>query len=199
MKRTFLLLLIVLSFSYGCKTNTVQPQDTVDNFKLIPNYDFENWEPSAGQIWFLPSWTTNNTIAISATEVDPDSLNVYHGHYAMKLLNAYVIGYAHAETKFPITEHPLSLRAYVKCKLVPSDTVSIRIKLFYKGKETDGGAWFGTKSIENYKQINIPISQHSALADTALIEIRGGDHLLDNKPGKGSKFWVDYLSFQLKQ
>jgi len=88
---------------------------------------------------------------------------------------------------------------WLRRNLAPSDTVSIRIKLFFQGKETDSGAWFGTKSIENYQQINIPISQHSALADTALIEITGGDHLMDNKPGKGSKFWVDYLSFQLSQ
>ncbi len=198
MKRTFLLLLIGLAFSYGCTTNTVHPQDTVENFKLIPNFDFENWEPSAGKIWFFPDWTTNNTCAISATEVDPDSLNVYHGRYAIKLLNDNTYP-ALAETKFPVTVHPLSLRAFVKCKLVPSDTVSIRIKLFFKGKETDSGVWFGTKSIDNYQQINIPVSQHSALADTALIEIRGGNHLLNNQPGKGSIFWVDYLSFLLTQ
>jgi len=108
------------------------------------------------------------------------------------------LGFAYAETKFPITVHPLSLRAFVKCKLFPPDTVSIRIKLFYKGKETDSGAWFGTKSIENYKQVNIPISQHSALADSALIEIRLRS-ARENKLGKHSKFWVDYLSFLLKQ
>ncbi len=197
MKRVFILLLIGLAFSYGCRTNTVHPQDTVANFKLIPNYDFENWVST--RVWFLPGWTTNNTSSdLTTTEVDPDSLNVYHGHYAMKLLNADTYP-ARAETKFPITIHPLSLRAFVKCNLVPSDTVSIRIKLFYKGKETDSGAWFGTKSIDNYQQINIPISQHSALADTALIEIRGGNHLLNNQPGKGSIFWVDYLSFLLIQ
>ncbi len=195
MKRTFLLLLIGLAFSYGCKTNTVHPQDTVENFKLIPNYDFENWIST--WVWFLPGWTIHNTDAISTTEVAPDSLNVYHGRYAMKLSNT--LRSASAETKFPITVHPLSLRAYVKCNLFPSDTVSIRIKLFFKGKETDSGAWFGTKSIDNYKQINIPISQHSALADTALIEIKGGNHLMKYRPGLGSEFWVDYLSFRIKQ
>jgi hypothetical protein len=117
----------------------------------------------------------------------------------MKLSNFYFKAYASAETKFSITVHPLSLRAYVKCNLAPSDTVSIQIKLFFQGKETDSGAWFGTKSIDNYKQINIPISQHSALADTALIEIRGGDHVMNNQRGKGSEFWVDYLSFLLKK
>jgi len=133
-------------------------------------------------------------MAISSTEVDPDSLNVYHGRYAMKLLNDYTYP-ALAKTKFPIAVHPLSLQAYVKCNLVPSDTVSIWIKLFYKGKVIDGGVWFGTKPIENFKQINIPIGQYSTLADTALIEIRGGNHLMNNQPGKGSIFWVDYLSF----
>ncbi len=197
MKRTFLLLLIVLSFSYGCKTNTVHPQDTVENFKLIPNYDFENWEPSFSQGWFLPGWTTNNTMAISTTEVAPDSLNAYHGHYAMRLLSQYMF-LAYAKTKFPITVHPLSLRAYIKCNLVPPDTVSIRIRLFFKGKETDSGAWLGTKSIENYKQITIPVSQHSTLADSALIEIRLRS-ARKNKLGKDSKFWVDYLSFLLTQ
>lgn len=195
MKRTFLLLLVGLSLSYGCKTNTVHPQGTVENFKLIPNYDFENWIST--RQWLLPGWTTNNTSSdLTVAEVAPDSLNVYHGHYAMNLSNT--LGFAYAETKFPITVHPLSLRAFVKCKLFPPDTVSIRIKLFYKGKETDSGAWFGTKSIENYKQVNIPISQHSALADSALIEIRLRS-ARENKLGKHSKFWVDYLSFLLKQ
>ena len=193
MKRTFLLLLIGLAFSYGCKTNTVNPKNTVVNHKLIPNYDFENWEPSAYHGWFFPGWTTSNTPAISTTEVAPDSLNVYHGRYAMKLSNTTAT--AGAETKFPITVHPLSLRAFVKCNLAPSDTVSIYIKLFFKGKETDNGAWFGTKSIDKYKQINIPISQHSAKVDTALIEIRCGNHLINFQPGLGSESWIDYLSF----
>lgn len=195
MKRTFLILLIGLVFSYGCKTNTVHPKGTVENYNLIPNYDFENWI-STWQ-WFLPGWTTNNTAAVSATEVAPDSLNAYHGHYAMKLLSQYMF-LAYAKTKFPVTVHPLSIRAYVKCKLFPPDTVSIRIKLFFKGKETDSGAWFGTESIDNYKQINIPVSQHSTLADSALIEIRLRS-ARENKLGKHSKFWVDYLSFLLKQ
>jgi hypothetical protein len=148
-------------------------------------------------VWFLPGWTIHNTYAISTTEVAPDSLNAYHGRYAMKLSNT--LGSANAETKFPITVHPLSLRAFVKYNLVPSDTASIRIKLFFKGKEVDGGTWFGTKSINNYKQINIPISQNSAKVDTALIEIRCGNHLMNFQPGLGSEFWVDYLSFLLTQ
>jgi|GEM_PF-1190296 len=194
MKRIFLLLLMGLAFSYGCNTNVVHPKGT-ENFKLIPNYDFENWSWSPAPEWFLTDWTTNNSYPTSISSVEPDSLNVFHGHLAMKLLNGDTWP-AYAKSKFPITVHPLSLQAYVKCNLVPSDTVSIRIKLFFKGKETDSGEWFGTTSIDNYKQINITISQHSALADTALIEIRGGNHLMNNQPGKGSIFWVDYLSFQ---
>ncbi len=194
MKRIFLLLLMGLAFSYGCKTNTVHPKDT-ENFKLIPNYDFENWEPSAYQGWFLPGWTTNNTMAISTAEVDPDSLNAYHDKYAMKLSNT--LGFAYAETKFPITIHPLSLMAFVKFKLVPSDTATIFIKLFLKGKEVDSGAWFGTKSIDDYKQINIPISQHFTRVDSALIGIKCGNHLMKYQQGLGSEFWVDYLSLLL--
>ncbi len=167
------------------------------NFNLIPNYDFENWNPYDYQGWFLPDWTTNNSYPTEPASVKPDSSNAYHGRYAMKLSNFYFKAYARAETKFPVNVHPLSLQAYVKCNLAPSDTVSIQIKLFFQGKETDSGAWFGTKSIDNYKQINIPTSQRSALADTALIEIRGGNYVMDNQPGKGSEFWVDYLSFLL--
>jgi len=188
-----------MTFIYGCETNTLHPKDTVANFKLIPNYDFENWKWSPAPEWFLADWTTNNSYPTEAASVEPDSLNAYHGRSAMKLSNFYFIAQARAETKFPVNVHPLSLQAYVKCNLVQSDTVSIRIKLFFKGKETDSGIWFGTKSIDNYKQINIPISQHSVLADTAVIEIRGGNHLMNNQPGKGSIFWVDYLSFLLTQ
>lgn len=201
MKRTFLLLLIMgLAFSNGCTTtNTVNPKDTVASFNLIPNYDFENWNWSPAPEWFLNNWETTNSYPTEPASVEPDSSNAYHGRYAMKLSNFYFTAQARAETKFPINTHPLSLRAYVKCNLVPSDTVSIQIRLFYKGKETDSGVWYGTKSIDDYKEVNIPISQHSALADTALIEIKGGNHLMDNQPGKGSEFWVDYLSFLLKK
>jgi len=193
MKRIFLLL--ILAFSYGCTTNTVNPKNTVVNHKLIPNYDFENWSWSPAPEWFLTDWTTNNSYPTEPASVEPDSSNAYHGRYAMKLSNFYFTAQARAETKFSVNVHPLSLQAYVKCNLAQSDTVSIQIKLFYKGKETDSGTWFGTKTIDDYKQINIPISQHSALADTALIEIRGGDHATNNQRGKGSEFWVDYLSF----
>ena len=198
MKRLFLLLLMGLAFSYGCKKNN-PPQNTVINHKLIPNYDFEKWISTWNPAWTFPGWITNTSYETSPTEVEEDSFNVYHGRYAMRLSTAWAGAWACATTKFPVSVHLLSLGAFVKCNLVPSDTVSIRIKLFFKGKETDSGAWFGTKSIDNYKQINIPISQHSALADTALIEIRGGNHLMNNQPGKGSVFWVDYLSFLLLQ
>ena len=198
MKRLFFLLLLGLALSYGCRKVNTSP--TVINHKIIPNYDFENWPPG-GVIWFLPGWTTSNDyMDLKVTDVAPDSLNVYHGRYAMRLLATFEGAWAHAKTKFPITVHPLGLRAYVKCDLTPSDTVSIRIKIFYKGKEIDSGTWFGTKSIENYKQINIPISQFSTLADSAMIEIRSGDHIIMNNQHfvKGSVFWVDYLSFLLK-
>ena len=199
MKKLIILLVIgVIAFSYGCHKKNL-PQKSVTNYKLIPNYDFEKWENTMVPRWIFPGWTTNNTIAVSCAEVDVDSLNVYHGHFAMKLLSYYNMCQARAKTKFPITVHPLSLRAFVKCKLVTLDTVSIRITIFFKGKETDSGVWLGTKSIDNYKQVDIPISQHSALADSALIEIRGGRHVINYKLGKGSEFWVDYLSLQLPQ
>jgi len=197
MKRLFFLLLLVLALSYGCrKVNTSPP---VINHKMIPNYDFENWISTWNPAWIFPGWKTNATYETSITEIDVDSLNVYHGRYAMRLSSGGAGVRASAKTKFPITVHPLGLRAYVKCDLVPSDTVSIRIKLFYKGQETDNGTWFGTKSIAHYEQVDIPISQHISLADSAMIEIRGGDHIMNNQQfGKGSVFWVDYLSFLLK-
>ena len=188
----------LMVFSFGCHKNNLPP-NSVTNYKLIPNYDFEKWISTWNPAYTFTGWKTNATYETSVTEIDVDSINVYHGRYAMKLFATWPGAWASATTKFPITVHPLSLRAFVKCKLVPSDTVSIWIKIFFKGKETDSGAWFGTKSVDSYKQVNIPISQHSTLVDTALIEIRGGNHFLNNQPGKGSEFWVDYLSLQLPQ
>ena len=190
MKRISLLLVIVMAFIGGCQYDTVQPIRSI--IISIPNYDFENWNSS--YVWFLPGWKIYNTDAISSAEVSPDS-NAYHGHYAMKLTNSF--GAAYAETKFPVNVHPVSLSAFVKCKIVPLDTVSIDIKLFFKGKEVDSGAWKYSKSIASYKQIRVPISQHSIQVDSALIEISSRYYVSDFRLAKENDFCIDYLFFQV--
>ena len=86
------------------------------------------------------------------------------------------------------------MASYVRCDLFGMDTVSITIKLFDHGVLVDSGQWLGTSSIANYKEIDIPITQNSANADTALIKIEGG-HEFDSAD-KYTTLWVDYLSLR---
>jgi hypothetical protein len=154
----------------------------------IPNNDFEFWS-LVGWHDEPIGWTTNNP-QIPCSLVSEDTI-AYHGVYAMKLENVDNCQ-AIARTKFSITNHPLNLIAFQKCSLADSDTVSIRITILLNGIEVDNGYWMSTVSVGNYIQINIPISQNSTLADTALIEVKGGNRI---ENFQGSQLTIDYLFF----
>lgn len=158
----------------------------------IPNMDFENWEMC---IWRTHpiEWTTNGCAQFTSKVVLSDSM-AYNGFLAMKLKNSGVYK-PWANTGFPITLHPYSLKGYVKCNLAnTNDTVSVKIVLFNNSMAVDSGEWIGTSSISNYTQISIPITQNALTIDSAMVLIAGGNHLTNNQPGMGTHFWVDYLS-----
>jgi hypothetical protein len=174
---------------YSCKKDNLPPSG-------IPNGDFENWN-SYNQ---LEDWkTTYNPFSMSQINsyVVQKTTDAYHGKYAVQLIYSGAL-IAEANTKFAVSSHPSNLTAFVKCKLNFRDTVSLKARVFYRGAIVDSGQWLGATPITAYQQINIPISKHSAQADSVMVSLRGGHVFLltDNFQGGSSitTLWVDYLS-----
>ena len=190
-----LITLLVIFALAGCEKETMVQEnpDHINKLQItIPNGDFENWTPG----YLLSDWQTNSCpLCLPAFEtyiIRQDS-TPYHGLYAAKFIynNVYA---SWAKNKFPVPYHPAQLSAYVKCNLVAGDTVMIKIKLLHNSQVTDSGQWFGLAPVNNYSPVIIPISQNSALADSAFIYIRSGQKV--NAPGANTEFWVDDMKLQ---
>ena len=167
----------------------------------IPNNDFENWT-----VELLPeNWQTNSCpLCVPQVEtyiVQKDTQVVYHGKYSMKLINNLTdsVGYAPAwaKNKFVLSAYPSILHGYVKCNLMGIDTVSIKIEILLDGTPINGGQWKTTSSINNWTEVNIPISDTiPAFAfDSALITITGGKYKDSTiNLSNSTTLWVDKLS-----
>jgi hypothetical protein len=190
-----LLIICVMLMMASCdKENAVQKKPG-NNAKLlitVPNGDFELWDPG----YWLSVWKNNSCPPcmqpVETYIVKQDSI-AYSGQFAAKFIfnNAYA---AWAENKFAISYHPVQLNAQVKCNLVASDTLMIKVTLFYNSQACDSGQWLGLISINSYTPIEIPISQSSAQADSCVIFIRGGQK--SNYPTSNTEFWVDDITLQ---
>ena len=171
--------LSIITLFLGC-TKTNNPQEIIP----VPNGDFENWDAQPT----LLNWQTNSCpLCVQAIErnivvKDPNASN---GLFAAKFIynNAFT---AWAINNFSIPKHPSTLSGYVKSSITSIDTIRITITLYKNMVPVDSGSWVGTSSIANYTKIDIPISQNSSDADSALIRIEGGQKL-------GTEFWVDNL------
>jgi hypothetical protein len=92
-----------------------------------------------------------------------------------------------ATNKFAISSHPTALKGYIKSNISNGDTAIIHIDVFSGNNIVDKGEYFEISSTSNYKPITIRLSQTAITADSALIEIRGGN--------KGNTFmYVDNLT-----
>ena len=169
----------IITLLVGC-TKTNNPQEIIP----IPNGDFENWDNSLT----LLSWQANSCpLCVQAIEryiviKDPNS---YNGLFAAKFIynNSFT---AWAINNFSIPKHPSIMTGYVKSNMISMDTVRINISLYKNMVLVDSGSWVNVSSIANYTKIDIPISQNSSDADSALIRIEGGKKT-------GTEFWVDNL------
>jgi hypothetical protein len=178
----------------GCNKEKIIPpvSQQLISVDTVPNGDFERWNYLR-----LENWTTNScpfcTPPFETYIVQQDS-DSYQGVYAAKFIynNAYP---ATAENRFAISSHPNNLSAYVKCTISGVDTVFIKIKLLSNSILVDSGLWAGTVSIPAYAQIQIPITQNSSSADSAVILIQGG-HESGVPPFNNTEFWVDDLQLQ---
>jgi hypothetical protein len=187
-----ILLLCIATFAISCSKdeeipNPSQPQQNIP----VANGGFENWTNN------LPdNWTTNSCppcMAPYETYIVRQDTVAYQGQFAAKFIynNTYA---AWAQNGFAVTTHPQYLSAYVKCNLVTTDSVLIRVKVFNNNVEVDSGEWYGTTSISNYTQLNVPISQNATQADSVNIYIEGGHR--GSLTWTNTEFWVDAVELR---
>lgn len=199
---TYFACVVILFLSIaGCTYKHDSPLPVPAVEMPTPNGDFENWT-----VELLPeNWQTNSCpLCVSQVEtyiVQKDSQVVYHGKFSMKLINNLTDsgGYvpAWAKNKFELSGYPSSLHGYVKCNLMGTDTVSIKIEILLDGNPINGGQWKTTSSISNWTEVNIPVSENNIpfAFDSALITITGGKYIdSTTNLSNSTTLWVDKLS-----
>ncbi len=174
---SFLLLIAFI----GCKKDSSTQQNI-----SIPNGDFELWDNSS----LLNAWQTNSCpvcVPPYETYIVKKVTDAHSGRFAAEFIynNVYA---SSAINKFAISLHPSLLTGYIKSKIASGDSATIHVDLLSRGNVIDSGNLSGTSSIANYKKIEIPISQNSSIADSAIIKIVGGTKA-------GTELYVDDLVF----
>ncbi len=181
----------IISLAACSKDKAISPSPTNQSPQAIPipNGSFENWDSM-----YLPdNWKTNSCplcLGPFIQDVVQRDAGAFTGTFAAKFIYNQVYA-AWAENKFSISIHPSNLVAFIKCNLSGTDTVLIKISLLHNSAIVDSGRWTGTTFIGSYSQINIPITQNSTQADSAIIFIRGGQGI--GFPSNGTEFLVDKL------
>lgn len=137
----------------------------------IPNGDFENW--TVTPLWEeLDGWTSfYGDFALPCISKDTDA---YSGSFAAYFNNFTINSYAYIS--FPISSKPEQLKAFVKANVATGDSIYIRVVLYHSSQATDSGKWVGHSNLETYTEVVVPISQNNSDADSALIDIRGGNY-----------------------
>ncbi len=178
--KLYLSFLLVVTFS-SCKKDSVNQQNIP-----IPNGDFELWD----NMPVLLEWQTSSCPACLPpydTYTVKKVTDAYSGKFAAKFIynNVYE---SLANKKFPVSIHPSMLTGYVKSNIANGDTAIIHVDLFSGASIVDSGDWYETSSTNNYKKVQILISQASSRADSAIIKIVGGRKL-------NTELYIDDLKF----
>ena len=164
---------------WGCKKDNINQQVIP-----IPNGDFELWDNMPN----LYSWQTNSCPACVPpydTYIVKRVTDVSNGQFAAKFIyNNFYNSFAN--NKFSISLHPTVLTGYVKSTIANEDTAIIHIDIFSGNNLIDNGKFYETSSHAAYRKIEIPISQNSLIADSALIKIIGGKK-------QTTELYVDHL------
>jgi hypothetical protein len=138
----------------------------------IPNGDFELWDNMPSLLF----WQTNSCPVCDPpyeTYIVQKVTDASNGLFAAKFIYNNVYS-SFANNKFSISAHPSHLTGYIKSTIASGDTAQIHIDLFSGKNIVDSGNWCATSSTFTYEEIEIPISQNSNSADSALIRISGG-------------------------
>lgn len=179
----FIILCLLIAMVSSCSktSNNTNSQNIIS----IPGGDFEQWNS-----WpVLINWQTNSCplcmTPYNQYVVVQDSL-AYHGKYAAKFIyNGIYI--SRGQNKFAISAHPTLLTGYINSTIASGDTATISIDILYKNQIVDSGKLYETSSTTNYQEFEIPITTNSLKADSAEINITGG-----NKTN--TEFTIDYLA-----
>ena len=201
MKTKYIILLSTLLSLVACKkpvvvlnSNPLTAKTSHATPIAIPNGDFENWNSQLRPLnWYTNGCPLCQGAPFDEYQVRKDSQLVYHGNYSAQLIYNYYYQ-SYGRIKFGLTTHPSTLQAYVMTTLYTPDTVSITIKLYKNKHVVDSGYWQSTARITNFTQITVPISNSTALIDTALVLITGGKTIAPNGINS-TTLWVDDLSF----
>jgi len=162
----FISTLITLAL-YSCKKDP-PGQEIIS----IPNGDFELWDNMPNLLF----WKTNSCPVCDPpweTYIVQKVTDAFSGQFAAKLIFNNVYS-SFANNKFAISLHPTLLTGYIRSNITSGDTAIIHIDLLSGNDIVDNGIWYETSSTANYTKIEIPISQNSSYADSALIRIVGG-------------------------
>ncbi len=180
--RKLFITIFVMWTLFSCKKSVSNNQQIIS----IPNGDFELWDNMPN----LYDWQTNSCPACVPpyeTYIVQKVTDAAHGQFAAEFIYNDVYS-SWAQNKFAIPLHPNLLRGYIKSSITKGDTATIHIDLFSGNNIVDEGDFYETSSTAGYKKIEIPISQTTAIADSALIKIVGGKK-------KDTELFVDYLEF----
>jgi len=162
-----IIVILITAVIFSCKIDTAS-QEIIP----IPNGDFELWDNMPTLLF----WQTNSCAACDPpweTYIVQKVTDAFSGQFAAKLIYNNVYS-SFANNKFSISLHPTYLTGYIKSTISIGDTAIIHIDLFLGNNIVDNGNWYEISSTDSYKKIEIPISQNSSSADSALIKIVGG-------------------------
>jgi hypothetical protein len=155
--------------------------------QTIPNGNFENWTVDIFDNHNPYDWETSNADWQGEKITNAPG---YLGLWALKTINYFTTNSPYAKCRFPVSNHPSNLTAYVKTTYSEMDSVKIEIIIYYNGLTVDSGEWINTSfsPITSWIPVSISISRFNANADSAEIRITGGIK-------GGTSLYVDELSF----
>lgn len=154
----------------------------------IPNGSFENWS-------IIDSNEVPDKWQIISGEIAKDSAG-YQSNYAIKLeVNqpGFETMSGLVTTGFPLNSIPSNLRGFVKCNVMPNDTVYIDFICYSGNTVVTSSRWLNTSSITTYTPFNISIDTGITAIDSAVITLTSGCCSSFGGASLGTELIVDEL------
>lgn len=154
----------------------------------IPNGSFENWS-------IIDSNEVPDEWQIISGKIVKDSAG-YQGNYAIKLeVNqpGFETMSGLVKTGFPLNSLPSNLRGFVKCNIMPNDTVYIDFTCYLGNSVVTSSRWINTSSITTYTPFNISIDSGITAIDSAVITFTSGCCSSFGGASLGTELIVDEL------
>ena len=160
----------------------------------IPNPGFENWYNSPNGFDPVGWGTSNANPFVSVMQATPG----YQGNYAVKVktweTGIFVVPGTCQSDAFNFSSRPTTLSGFVKCTVIPGDSVSITITVTnggIAGTAVGAARKVFSASIPAFTSFDLPIDYGSSSAtDTIYIDIIAGSL----QPSLGTEIIVDALS-----